>query len=185
MTPHIETISGALVNVFAPDPATICIEDIAHGLAMQCRFGGHVMDFYSVAQHSVIMSRMVPKPHALAGLLHDAAEAYLVDLPTPIKKRMPEFEMVEKRLLKVIFERFGVRWPMPPVIAEKDRYLMLHEAACLKPTSVSFEQPKGARVAFSQISSPTLAKKVFLNRFRELTGSVGNEGVKRAGGRLF
>jgi uncharacterized protein len=82
----IQTYTGKQFWPLSPLPEDIVIEDIAHALSMQCRFGGHVRTFYSVAQHSVHVSLLVEPQYALWGLLHDAAEAYLVDLPRPIKK---------------------------------------------------------------------------------------------------
>lgn len=78
--PSIRTHSGWL-HVLTPTPDEIHIRDIAHALSMICRFGGHVDSFYSVAQHSVIVSYHVPPDMALVGLLHDAAEFAVGDLP--------------------------------------------------------------------------------------------------------
>jgi len=84
----LQTFSGRRFWPMDPRPDEVAIEDIAHALAMACRFGGHTREFYSVADHSVLVSELVPAEQALAGLLHDAAEAYLCDLPRPIKRSM-------------------------------------------------------------------------------------------------
>src|ERR1039457_118422 len=85
----IGTFSGLRFWPLDPNPEKILIDDIAHALAHQCRFGGHASRFYSVAEHSVHVSRLCPPEDALWGLLHDASEAYLVDLPRPLKQ-LPE-----------------------------------------------------------------------------------------------
>jgi hypothetical protein len=83
--PYIQTVSGRRFNPFEPDREQIDISDIATALANQCRFGGHTRTFYSVAQHSCLISDLVRErgggaADALSALLHDASEAYLVDL---------------------------------------------------------------------------------------------------------
>lgn len=96
MTPHvpteyeIETFSGQFVDVHTPDPATIRLEDIAHALGNICRYGGHCSRFYSVAQHAVFVAERVKRKGAgiaeqLAALHHDDAEAFLGDIPRPLK----------------------------------------------------------------------------------------------------
>ena len=92
--PYLQTVSGRFVNPFDPDPEQIDIDDIARALANVCRFGGHTRHFYSVAQHSVIVSRLVEErggdiEDTFAALMHDASEAYLGDMPHPIKHRSP------------------------------------------------------------------------------------------------
>ena len=82
----IQTMSGVIFYPLDPRPEEIRIEDIAHALSHQCRFAGHCREFYSVAEHSVRVSRELPQEFMLWGLLHDASEAYLVDLPRPIKR---------------------------------------------------------------------------------------------------
>src|SRR5665811_1025646 len=93
-TPNcIRTFTGIYMNVFEPTPEMISIEDIAHALTMQCRFGGHLPDFYSVAQHSLNCSYLIDNPKLkLTALLHDASEAYLLDIPRPIKNNLNNYK---------------------------------------------------------------------------------------------
>ena len=115
-TPHcIRTVTGLYVNVFEPTPEMICIEDIAHALSMQARFGGHLPRFYSVAQHSVLVSHKAKD--ALQGLMHDAAEAYILDMPSPIKKMLIGYAEVEENLMRVIAAKFG----FDPVMSEETK----------------------------------------------------------------
>src|SRR5690606_4110631 len=98
----IRTFTGIYVDVFDPTPEMICIEDIAHALAHQCRFAGHVKRFYSVAQHSVMCSRMVDRLYQMEALLHDASEAYLLDIPKPIKEKIVGYKEMEDRMMGLI-----------------------------------------------------------------------------------
>ena len=97
--PWIQTVSGKKFPLLTPDTEAIDIQDIAHALSMICRFNGHCISFYSVAEHSVHVSRLVAPNLALWGLLHDAAEAYLGDVPTPLKGHLGGFRDREKTLL--------------------------------------------------------------------------------------
>ncbi len=108
----IITYTGQHVKVWEPDAAVIRIRDIAHALANQCRFNGHSSMFYSVAEHSIKVSQRVEPQHALAGLLHDAAEAYLGDLVTPLKAEMPAFADLEAEWMEAIDLRYSLSiWP--------------------------------------------------------------------------
>ena len=102
------TYTGVQFWPLDPRPEEIFIEDIAHALAHTCRWGGQCSEFYSVAQHSVLVSCYVPAGLALAGLMHDAAEAYIGDVKRPLKRFLPEFQAIEHRLEIVICERFGI-----------------------------------------------------------------------------
>lgn len=108
----IRTFTGIYVNVFEPTEEMICIEDIAHALSNQCRFGGHLPVFYSVAQHSIIMSDKMHESHKLAALLHDASEAYLLDIPRPIKKGLSNYKEIEDKLMTAIAAKFGFEYPL-------------------------------------------------------------------------
>lgn len=122
--PHtIRTNSGLFINVFETDPDTIAIEDIAHALSMMPRFGGHLNRFYSVCQHSILCCKLAMGygfEYALAGLLHDGSEAFLLDMPTPIKNGLPDYKSTEYRLMEVIANKFGFEFPLNPVIKQVD-----------------------------------------------------------------
>jgi uncharacterized protein len=119
----IMTYTGKIFNVFDPDPDLICIEDIAHALSNLCRFGGHTDDFYSVAEHSCRVSIEVPRALKLQALLHDASEAYIVDMPSPIKYHIPQYLEFENKLMSVIAEKFGFEYPLNDTVKRADKYL--------------------------------------------------------------
>jgi len=135
-TPNcIRTVSGQYVNIADPDPETIRIEDIAHALSQLPRFGGHLPRFYSVAQHSMACAELVEPELKLQALLHDASEAYLLDMPSPIKALLPEYQKLELRFMEVVAKKFGFAWPMAPAVVDADRHqlqLEWHEVM-LKP----------------------------------------------------
>lgn len=120
----IRTYTGRFVNVFQPTPKMICIEDIAHSLSQQCRFGGHLAQFYSVAQHSINCASLVSSAHAKAALLHDASEAYLMDIPSPIKARMPEYKKIEHELMLVIAQALGFTYPLSDEVKRIDKDML-------------------------------------------------------------
>lgn len=106
-------------NAFNPSLGVVSkveLDDIAHGLSYICRYAGQCGTFYSVAEHSILVSQIVQHlyPEDLesrwAALLHDATEAYVCDLPTPIKRLLPDYEAMEERLSSQISEVFDIRW---------------------------------------------------------------------------
>lgn len=121
----IRTFTGKYVNAFNPDYTTIDIIDVAHSLSMQCRFGGHLPNFYSVAQHSIICSELVPDEYKLTALLHDSTEFSLMDIPKPVKLRLKEYNDIEDNLMKHLANIFGFIYPLPKIIKEVDT-IMLH-----------------------------------------------------------
>ena len=124
----IQTYGGRAFYPLDPDPDGLDPADIAHSLALQCRFNGHCRVFYSVAEHSVRVSHAVPPDLALWGLLHDATEAYVGDLPRPIKQQLPQYRQAENDLMRVVADRFGLVWPMPQAVLEADTRLLATEA---------------------------------------------------------
>lgn len=114
--PTMTTFTGKRFDFLTPDPETICIEDIAHGLAQSCRFQAQCQTFYSVAHHSVLVEQYVPFPHWYTGaqqrqlrqlaLMHDAAEAYMGDICRPLKMLLPDYKVIQKRVEAAIVTRF-------------------------------------------------------------------------------
>lgn len=104
----ITTRSGRQVSLLNPQYSQIDIGDIAHGLAYQCRFNGQTSRFYSIAQHSLMVASILPNHLKLAGLLHDAAEAYVGDVVQPLKVLLPDYQMIENRFTQAIGQRFNV-----------------------------------------------------------------------------
>ncbi|MFT4062551.1 MAG: hypothetical protein QM642_09380 [Edaphocola sp.] len=106
---YFNTAYGKVVNLNKPEPSTINMADIAAGLSKVCRFGGQLLDFYSVAQHSLLVAAMAPPELKLAALLHDASEAYLGDVISPLKHILGNtYRDVERRFMAVIGEKYGV-----------------------------------------------------------------------------
>lgn len=123
----IQTYSGEMIDIQNPDPDTINIVDIAHALSMTCRFGGHTKNFYCVAQHSYEVAQRTKSKLQLTALLHDAPEAYLVDLPRPIKELLPEYKELERNLMQVIAEKYKIIYPFPEEIIDADNKQLLYE----------------------------------------------------------
>jgi uncharacterized protein len=92
---YLSTFTGNKFFPFAPHPHQIDIRDIAHGLSLLCRFSGQCPYFFSVAEHSIYVANNLPDNLKLEGLLHDASEAYLGDLPRPVKVGLPEYNAIE------------------------------------------------------------------------------------------
>lgn len=111
----IQTFTGKSLDVLNPSADDICIEDIAHALSNTARFGGHLNQFFSVAQHCLIVEEQCKDEEKLWALLHDATEAYLSDVVTPLKKSeiFKGYKTIEKQLEKVIFEKYGLYGDIP------------------------------------------------------------------------
>lgn len=134
----VNSYSGQKIDLIDPKPDSILPIDIAHSLSMQCRYNGHISQFYSVAEHSVYVSKLFEDTYleenfALYGLLHDAAEAYLGDIVSPLKRLISDYSVIEKRFQEVIFEKFGLDPELPEIIYEVDRRMLATEAKQLIP----------------------------------------------------
>jgi hypothetical protein len=123
----IRTYTGRFVDVFNLKPEDIDIVDIAHSLAHQCRFAGHIHRFYSVAEHSIMVAQNLPKPHKLTGLLHDASEAYFIDMPKPIKEAIPELVEIENNIQKVIAQKYDLHFPWTKEVHDVDKFMLEYE----------------------------------------------------------
>lgn len=166
-----------------PRPEDVTIEDIAHALSNVCRWGGRVREFYSVASHSVhvaqIVERKVPRI-ALHALLHDAAEAYVGDVPTPLKhhlmvkrgKRREAMSDTEHRILNAVWNAFGLGDYVDLLhVREADRIALATEARDLMggltwPGMVETTEPT------IEPLSPRAARTQFLSMFRRLTAKA-------------
>jgi uncharacterized protein len=188
--PYLQTVSGRFVNPFDPDPAMIDPGDIACALANVCRFGGHCRPFYSVAQHSVIVSRLVEErggdaEDVFAALMHDAAEAYLGDMPHPLKHRSPlgaAFKAAEDHLEQAIRARFGIRAGVP-AIKRADRALLATERRAFSAESWHWPELDGIEALDLALEawSPAEAERAFAERFAELQERRGaRSGAERA-----
>jgi hypothetical protein len=154
----IRTISGKYVNVFEPDPDTLLIEDIAHALSNQPRFGGHLPKFYSVAQHSVLCHMVAKEKDKYNALMHDVSEAYLLDMPKPIKMEMPDYNKIEDNLMTVLAKKFNFEYPKNKEVERVDHLLLEWEweVLMLGDTSNHTNIP---------CLTPKKAKEHFLNLF--------------------
>jgi len=153
-------------------PEEIFIDDIAHALSNQCRFAGHSKKFYSVAEHSVRVSYECEQEFALWGLMHDASEAYLVDVPRPVKYQpeMDAYRETEKRLMAVIAQKYGLSMPEPPNVKQADKVLLLTEQRDLMGRQTKPWKDKATPLLMNIVPwSPTWAERRFLERFKELT----------------
>lgn len=172
-TPTILTGSGMPLSLTYPSWRLIDDQDIARALSRICRFGGHTRHFYSVAQHCVLASQLVPQEDALAALLHDAPEAYIGDMVTPLKSLMPAFQQIEQRVWAAIADRFGIDPVMPASIKRIDLQLLATERRDLLPGS-SLEWPslEGIEPLPDPIDpwSPQLAEMAWGLRLEELIG---------------
>ena len=131
--PAVSTRSGRRVALLNPSPSQIAIGDIAHGLAHQCRFNGQTNKFYSVAQHSVLVASILPRELRLAGLLHDASEAYLGDIVQPLKELLPDYQAIEAKFCEVLGTRFNVDLQPNDAIKHADLVVLATERRDLMP----------------------------------------------------
>ncbi len=173
--PAIELAGGGFFDLLNPESSDFGIEDVAHGLAHLCRFTGHTRTFYSVAQHSVMVSFLVPRPLALAGLLHDAHEAFVGDMATPLKNLLPGYREIERRAERAVRMRLGLPATLPPEIKRADLVMLATERRDLMiNTGMHWAILDGVAPLGGELSpvSPRLAKERFLRRYHELCGDA-------------
>lgn len=183
---EIETASGAFVDIVDPQVETIKLEDIAHALSLTCRFVGQCSQFYSVAEHSWNVARLLdgtPLRVQLAGLLHDASEAYLADIPSPVKSLLPDYKALEDKVLGVVFKKYGLEYPPHPAVKQCDLTMLSTEAHYLLPSKgnswamwTNIRRPPVLSGYRPIGMSPETAKQVFLDKFFELSMAIREAG---------
>lgn len=173
--------SGNLFDLAFPESCEIHIDDIAHGLAHTCRYAGQCDGFYSVAEHSVHVSRVVTGSRLVA-LMHDAAEAFVGDMPSPLKRMLPEFEAIEIRIERAIFAGFSLPWPPPQEVKRADYRVMAAELPVLMPPGTNlWLRDLGVVPADIKVMrlGPSQAKALFLERYEELTAAERRSATPR------
>lgn len=190
---YFTTYSGKKINPFSDDVEyNICITDIAHASSNICRFNGHVRNFYSLAQHCVLVSYLCDPEDAFQGLLHDASEVYLSDIIRPIKETVffESYRQLEKKLERDIAKRFNFPSEMTLSVKEADMEIVVWEAENLFSPTPEWVKEYKEKHPFKRIPKleqltietqdrafwpfncwpPHLAKAKFLKRFFELIG---------------
>lgn len=176
----IWTFSGRTLEPLNPDPKDISIVDIAHHLSNICRFTGASSEFYSVAQHSVLVSDLVPEPFKLEALMHDSPEYGLFDVAKPVKNASgplsEAYRAAEERLQRVIYQKFGVvsTFESHRRVKQADDLMLIIEGYHLMPPDfLSPEEKETFEIAqpeeYFDCWTPKNAKTNFLIKFAELT----------------
>lgn len=167
----IQTYTGRRFWPMDPRSDEVFIEDIAHSLAMQCRYAGHCLRFYSVAEHSVLMARHLLQAHgrtmAMYGLLHDASEAYLVDVPRPVKPYLLGYSAAEDRVSDAVFTRFRLNPALPAALKEADNAILANEIENMMPMEWQKRLPPKLDLQL-QYWTPERAEVEFLATFEAL-----------------
>lgn len=178
----IQTYTGRAFHYADFNDTDICIEDIAHALSMECRYGGHCAWHYSVAQHSVhvydaLEDLELPAWIKRQGLMHDAPEAYLKDLPRPLKHAIDcgAYRSLDEEIWRWIAMKYRMSPDVHPTVKEVDLRLALDEKAHL--LTKGEKEWTGVSASFKPLGitipewSPSRAKSEFLNRFRREYGA--------------
>lgn len=190
----ISLLSGGKFNYDDPENSDVNIEDIASALSNVCRFSGHLPRFYSVAQHLVNTSRIVPVELAYTGLMHDTAEAFTNDLPSPLKWKYPSFKDLETAIESAMSKKLGFEFPYPPEIKHADSIMLILEKIYVKEdTSIwpryeewTTETVEPYRELVDLRSwNPDRAKKNFLKRYWELENATRREATPREEAKEF
>lgn len=169
----ITTYSGLRFDPLSPRPEAVSGLDIAHALSNLCRFNGHCLSFYSVAQHSVLVAGLLEGEEARIGLLHDATEVYVADVPRPIKPHLANYDAIEESVWKAVAARFALSVAMPPSVRHADLRLLATERRDLM-IDDGREWPMLAGIdplpETIEPWSPAEAKRRFIEAFERLFG---------------
>ena len=170
----IRLLSGAMFDYNAPEKSDVKIYDIAAALSKVCRFSGHLHQFYSVAQHSVNASLIVPIEFAFDALMHDTSEAFTNDIPTPLKFAVPMFKELEVTIETAMAEKFGFSYPLSDEVVLADSQMLAIEKIHLKRDHSKWEVLEGIDTSevfhLVDISpmAPDVAERLFLERYEDL-----------------
>lgn len=172
MSSGILLLSGEFYDYESPHLNKWTIEDVALGLSNICRYAGQVEDHFSVAQHSVYVSHCIEPEFALEGLLHDATEAFLTDIPTPLKRILPDYKRLEQLHEAYVMAHFGLPYPMREEVHVADRRVFAAEVRDLRSHHVEHyaEYLQGIE-PFEWFIDPWMpweAERMFLERYYEL-----------------
>lgn len=168
MVNYIRTYTGKKFDFLNMDPKDVNIIDIAHALSNFCRFVGHTPYHYSVAQHSVYVSRLCPDKYKLEGLMHDASEAYLGDIASPLKQHLKDYKGFEKDVDGLIREKYNLPMKESVIVKEKDQ-AVLQEELC----QIMRERDVCPGKIIIEPWSAQLAEKIFLREFHKLAAPEG------------
>lgn len=173
--PFLTTFTKQHIDYRNVTTSQIITEDIAVALSNICRFAGHLPEFYSVAQHAVLCSQIVPAEFALEALMHDATKAYCQDIPAPLKRLLPDYQRIEAALDLVIREKYGLPAIMSHPVKYADLVMLATERRDLELDDGSIWPvlegiPASDLVNITTPLKPTQAYGLFINRFTELTG---------------
>lgn len=175
----ITTWSGQWFDLLKPEEYNFNIEEIAYALSNLCRYTGHSNKFYSVAEHSVLVSRLVPDHLALCGLLHDAGEAYIGDVASPLKALLPEYQKIEDRLEAAIANHFDLPFPFPKEIKEADKRMYWQERQSIADNGLRdglwHQDLRATRKEEAVGMAPHMARRFFLSRYNEIMKGQNNK----------
>lgn len=145
MPKFISAYDGKSLRRFYIDEPTFNMEEMAWGMSMQCRFAGHIKQFYSVAEHCLLVSKLVARTDAdpLEGLLHDAHEGYITDIASPVKADLPDYKRLEHRIELALRKNYGLKFDMDPLVKHADRLALYIEAKWLMPLGAIAEIIQG------------------------------------------
>lgn len=167
------TASGRLINIYNPEPDSIILSDIANSLSKICRFGGHIHDFYSVAQHSVLVAAMADSDIKMEALMHDAAEAFVGDMIKPLKTIIgKQFDDIEDRFMQIIVDKFELDMAKMYRVKEYDL-----AALSLEHNVLQMQNPKPWHTTTTVLGvahrmlPPVEAKAEFLLAFKAYAGA--------------
>lgn len=175
----ITTATGKRFHFEDPQPDEIDIADIAYSLSNTNRWGGHSCPAFNVAQHSVMVADALlrngaPQIIQLQGLMHDAAEAYLGDIPTPIKRKLPEYMAMELLVTDAIFRKFGIPLPLDQQVHLQDVEIRRWEYRDLMPDAYGVDPPFGPHPTL-KVWTPVESEASFVGRYYDLAVALGLE----------